>query len=107
MNTGRGPDFAPASPVHRRQYSSHRLRRCHRTARSPSQVAAMQDAGWEIASHGMKWVEHKDMSETEERAAIAEAIALHTEVVGERPLGWVHGAVLGQHRASGRRRRRF
>ncbi|KPU84150.1 polysaccharide deacetylase [Marinosulfonomonas sp. PRT-SC04] len=60
-------------------------------ARSPSQVAAMQDAGWEIASHGMKWVEHKDMSETEERAAIAEAIALHTEVVGERPLGWYTG----------------
>ena len=30
-------------------------------ARSPVQVRAMQDAGWEIASHGLKWVEHKDM----------------------------------------------
>ena len=25
-------------------------------ARSPEQVRAMQDAGWEIASHGLKWV---------------------------------------------------
>jgi OHCU decarboxylase len=60
-------------------------------ARSPAQVAAMKDAGWEIASHGLKWVEHKDMPEEEERAAIAEAIRLHTEVVGERPLGWYTG----------------
>ncbi len=60
-------------------------------ARSPEQVAAMKSAGWEIASHGLKWVEHKDMPEDEERASIAEAIRLHTEVVGERPLGWYTG----------------
>ena len=29
-------------------------------ARSPEQVAAMQNADWEIASHGLKWVEYKD-----------------------------------------------
>jgi len=60
-------------------------------ARSPEQVAAMKSAGWEIASHGLKWVEHKDMPEAEERAAIAEAIRLHTEVVGEAPRGWYTG----------------
>lgn len=60
-------------------------------ARSPEQVAAMQTADWEIASHGLKWVEHKDMPEAEERAAIAEAVRLHTEVVGERPRGWYTG----------------
>ncbi|GHD98809.1 polysaccharide deacetylase [Defluviimonas sp. 20V17] len=60
-------------------------------ARAPEQVAAMKAAGWEIASHGLKWVEHKDMPEAEERAAIAQAIRLHTEVVGERPLGWYTG----------------
>ncbi len=59
--------------------------------RSPVQVAAMKEAGWEIASHGLKWVEHKDMQEADERAAIAEAIRLHTEVVGERPRGWYTG----------------
>lgn len=60
-------------------------------ARSPEQVEAMKDAGWEIASHGLKWVEHKDMPDDEERAVIAEAIRLHTEVVGERPCGWYTG----------------
>ncbi len=60
-------------------------------ARSPEQVEAMKDAGWEIASHGLKWVEHRDMPEEQERAQIAEAIRLHTEVVGERPLGWYTG----------------
>ena len=60
-------------------------------ARAPEQVAAMQDAGWEIASHGLKWIEHKDMPEDEERAHIAEAIRLHTEVTGSAPRGWYTG----------------
>ena len=60
-------------------------------ARSPEQVEAMKSVGWEIASHGLKWVDHRDMPEDEERAAIAEAIRLHAEVVGERPRGWYTG----------------
>jgi len=60
-------------------------------ARNPEQVAAMKSAGWEIASHGLKWVEHRDMPEAEERAAIAEAVRLHTEVTGSRPTGWYTG----------------
>ncbi len=59
--------------------------------RNPTQVAAMQDAGWEIASHGLKWVEHRDMDEAEERAAIHEAIRLHEEVTGSPPRGWYTG----------------
>ena len=60
-------------------------------ARSPEQVAAMKKAGWEIASHGLKWVEHKDMPPEEERAQIREAIRLHTEVTGTPPRGWYTG----------------
>lgn len=60
-------------------------------ARAPEQVAAMIASGWEIASHGLKWVEHKDMPEEEERAQIAQAIQLHTEVVGTPPRGWYTG----------------
>jgi chitin deacetylase len=60
-------------------------------ARAPAQVAAMRDAGWEIASHGLKWIEHRDMPEAEERAAIAEAVRLHAEVTGEPPRGWYTG----------------
>jgi OHCU decarboxylase len=60
-------------------------------ARSPDQVAAMKDADWEIASHGLKWIDYKDMDEADERADIAEAIRLHTEVVGAPPRGWYTG----------------
>ena len=60
-------------------------------ARAPEQVAAMKSAGWEIASHGLKWVEHKEMPADEERAQIAEAIRLHTEVIGQAPRGWYTG----------------
>ena len=60
-------------------------------ARSPEQVAAMKSAGWEIASHGLKWIEHKDMAPEEERAQMREAIRLHTEVVGAPPRGWYTG----------------
>ncbi len=56
-------------------------------ARSPDQVAAMQDAGWEIASHGLRWIDYRDHDEAAERADLDEAIRLHTEVTGERPRG--------------------
>jgi urate oxidase len=59
--------------------------------RAPAQLAAMQEAGWEIASHGLKWVQHKDMTPDEERAQIAEAIRLHIIATGERPMGWYTG----------------
>ena len=60
-------------------------------ARNPEQVAAMQAAGWEIASHGLKWVDHRDMPEAVARAQIAQAIRLHAEVVGSPPQGWYTG----------------
>ena len=60
-------------------------------ARAPEQVAAMKSAGWEIASHGLKWVEHKDMTEEEENAQMVEAIRLHAEVTGAPPRGWYTG----------------
>ena len=59
--------------------------------RNPEQVAAMKEAGWEIASHGLKWVDHRDMDPGEEARQIAESIRLHTEVVGEPPRGWYTG----------------
>jgi OHCU decarboxylase len=60
-------------------------------ARNPEQVAAMQAAGWEIASHGLKWIDHRDMTEAEEAAQIAESFRLHEEVVGAPPQGWYTG----------------
>lgn len=60
-------------------------------ARSPEQVRAMQDADWEIASHGLKWVEYKDHDPASERRDIEEAVRLHTLVTGAKPRGWYTG----------------
>ncbi|NYI17306.1 putative urate catabolism protein [Xanthomonas arboricola] len=60
-------------------------------ASNPEAVAAMQAADWEIASHGLRWIDYQHVDEATERAHIAQAIALHTQVTGSRPLGWYQG----------------
>ena len=59
--------------------------------RNPAAVAAMREADWEIASHGLKWIDYRDIGEDEERRHMAEAIRIHAEATGERPLGWYTG----------------
>ncbi len=59
--------------------------------RSPAQVEAMQNADWEIASHGLKWIEYKDFEKDAERDDMQTAIDMHAAVTGERPLGWYTG----------------
>jgi OHCU decarboxylase len=59
--------------------------------RNPDAVAAMKEADWEIASHGLKWIDYRDFTAEEERAHLREAIRIHTEATGERPLGWYTG----------------
>ncbi|WP_019199432.1 allantoinase PuuE [Afipia birgiae] len=59
--------------------------------RAPDIVASMKEAGWEIASHGLKWIDYKDFGKNEERAHILEAIRIHTEITGTRPLGFYQG----------------
>ncbi|WP_115552658.1 allantoinase PuuE [Xanthomonas arboricola] len=60
-------------------------------AANPDAVAAMQAADWEIASHGLRWIDYQHIDEATERAHIAQAIAVHTRVTGSRPLGWYQG----------------
>jgi putative urate catabolism protein len=60
-------------------------------ARNPEIVAAMREAHWDVASHGLKWIEYRNFSATEEAAHMREAIRLHTEATGERPVGWYTG----------------
>ncbi|HWK71619.1 MAG TPA: allantoinase PuuE [Burkholderiaceae bacterium] len=62
-------------------------------AQNPEAVSAMQEADWEIASHGMRWRSYASMPCDEEREEIAKAIALHTQVTGSRPLGWYTGGM--------------
>lgn len=62
-------------------------------ARSPEHVAAMTRASWEIASHGLKWIDYRDVPEDDERADMRAAIKLHAAVTGQRPRGWYTGRV--------------
>jgi chitin deacetylase len=59
--------------------------------RNPEVVAAMLEADWEIASHGLKWIDYKDFSREAEREHMREAIRIHTAVTGTRPVGWYTG----------------
>jgi putative urate catabolism protein len=60
-------------------------------ARHREAVAAMTEAGWEIASHGLRWIDYQHMPIEEERRHLQEAIRIHAEVAGTRPLGWYTG----------------
>ena len=59
--------------------------------RNPQAVAAMQDAGWEIASHGYRWIDYQHVDENTERAHLRKAIEIHERVTGKRPSGWYLG----------------
>jgi putative urate catabolism protein len=59
--------------------------------RNPDAVAAMQDAEWEIASHGYRWIDYQTIDEATEREHLQQAIDIHTDVTGKRPIGWYLG----------------
>lgn len=59
--------------------------------RNPAAVEAMLEAGWEIASHGYRWIDYQHVPEAVEREHIARAVEIHRAVTGERPLGWYQG----------------
>ncbi|MDI9640084.1 allantoinase PuuE [Geitlerinema splendidum] len=61
--------------------------------RHPEAAMAMSKAGWEIASHGYRWIDYQYVSEAVEREHIRKAIEIHTQVTGERPLGFYQGRV--------------
>jgi allantoinase len=58
---------------------------------NPHAVEAMLKAGWEVASHGWRWIDYQYVLEEVEREHIAKAIEAHTRLTGHRPLGWYQG----------------
>jgi putative urate catabolism protein len=61
--------------------------------RNPQAGRAMADAGWEVASHGWRWIDYLDMPEQDERADMRRAIEAIEQVCGTRPVGWYTGRV--------------
>ncbi|MBF6058488.1 MULTISPECIES: allantoinase PuuE [Thiomicrorhabdus] len=59
--------------------------------RNPDAVEAMLDSGWEIASHGYKWVDYAQISEEIEREHLYKALEIHTRLTGKEPSGWYIG----------------
>lgn len=51
-------------------------------ARARTAASAMQQADWEIASHGYKWVEYKDMCRPK-KSAYRSRRSAHTLAIGE------------------------
>ncbi|MFI4999128.1 MAG: allantoinase PuuE [Reyranellales bacterium] len=56
--------------------------------RNPQISEAIRQAGYDVCSHGWRWIKHYELSEAEEREHIAKAIAATKKMTGERPLGW-------------------
>jgi len=59
--------------------------------RNPDAARAMLDAGHEIATHGRRWIDYQHVDEATERQDMLDAIAEHTAITGQRPLGWYLG----------------
>lgn len=59
--------------------------------KNPEAVATMVEADWEIASHGLRWIDYQYLPEAVEWEHMQQAIARHQAVTGTRPLGWYTG----------------
>jgi allantoinase len=59
--------------------------------RNPDAARAMIEGGHEIASHGWRWIDYRDVDEATEREHIHRAIASIEKLTGQRPLGWYTG----------------
>ncbi|MFY0610298.1 MAG: allantoinase PuuE [Hyphomicrobiaceae bacterium] len=56
--------------------------------RNPPLAEAIRQTGYDVCSHGWRWLKHYQMSEAEEREHIAKAVASLEQTTGQRPLGW-------------------
>ncbi|MFJ7166380.1 allantoinase PuuE [Streptomyces globosus] len=59
--------------------------------RNPDAGRAMGAAGWEVAGHGRRWIDYRDVPEDAERADIADTVRTIERLTGRRPVGWYTG----------------
>ena len=52
---------------------------------------AIKDAGYEVASHGWRWIDYQNISKSEEKKHMKLAIKTIKKIFGKRPLGWYTG----------------
>ena len=56
--------------------------------RNPEAASAIRESGFDVCSHGWRWIKHYALSEDVEREHIRMAIESLTRTTGQRPLGW-------------------
>jgi peptidoglycan/xylan/chitin deacetylase (PgdA/CDA1 family) len=56
--------------------------------RNPEAARAIAAAGYEVCSHGWRWIGFQNMPIDEERAQMQRAVASIERTIGQRPLGW-------------------
>jgi putative urate catabolism protein len=59
--------------------------------RNPDAAKAMVEAGWEVASHGWRWIDYQDVPLEIERQHMHRAIETITALTGTPPVGWYTG----------------
>nr|WP_207143816.1 polysaccharide deacetylase family protein [Thiococcus pfennigii] len=60
---------------------------------NPEAGAALAELGHEVAGHGYRWIDYRDVDEATERAHIARTCRIIEAVTGRRPVGWYTGRV--------------
>jgi peptidoglycan/xylan/chitin deacetylase (PgdA/CDA1 family) len=56
--------------------------------RNPFIAEAIRQSGYDICSHGWRWIKHYELSEDEEREHIRKAVESLERTTGQRPRGW-------------------
>ena len=59
--------------------------------KNPEVCKAIIEAGYEVASHGWRWIDYQNIKKSEEKKHMNLAIKAHTKIFGERPNGWYTG----------------
>ena len=59
--------------------------------RNPAVADAALANGFEICSHGYRWIDYQEVPEPVEREHLQRAVEIIRQLTGERPLGWYTG----------------
>ena len=59
--------------------------------KNPEICKTIKDVGYEVASHGWRWVDYQNIKKSEEKKHMKLAIQAHKKIFGERPYGWYTG----------------
>ena len=59
--------------------------------KNPEICKAIKEAGYEVASHGWRWIDYQNIKKSEEKKHMKLAIQTHKRIFGERPNGWYTG----------------